>query len=156
MSARYKILTEARLKHVVIEGSTNYEELEKLFLRYLRDPAFAPELRILADLRGMTDALAGLWEIRKLKDLYQYAYHDAIGVVDVAIVARKGLAYRAARAFQLLMRDKGPLVIHITDSMAKAQKMLSLSDSIIAQLDPSSQSPSVVAFPPPGTRARST
>jgi hypothetical protein len=57
----------------------------------------------------MTDALAGLWEIRKLKELYQYAYNDAVGAVDVAIVTRKGLAYRAARVFQLIMLDKKPL-----------------------------------------------
>jgi hypothetical protein len=147
MPARYKILHEARLKYVVIEGTTNYQELEQLFLTYLRDPAFAPDLRILADLRGMTDALAGLWEIRKLKDLYQYAYNDAVGAVDVVIVTRNGLAYRAARAFQLIMLDKKPLVIQITDSMAEAQNMLTLSDKTMAQLNLGDQTAEVAAFP---------
>ena len=61
MTASYQIHTSARLKHVVVTGSTNYEELESLFYDYIRDPEFAPDLRILADLRGMTDAVAGLW-----------------------------------------------------------------------------------------------
>ncbi|EEW23717.1 hypothetical protein [Rhodobacter ferrooxidans] len=147
MPARYKILKSVNLKHVVIEGSTNYEELERLFLDYLRDPAFAPDLRILADLRGMTDALAGLWEIRKLKALYQFAYHDAVGVVDVVIVTGRGMAFRAARAFQLIMHDKKPLVIRITDSMAAAQSMLNLSNNVLAQLDRGGQSSKVVSFP---------
>lgn len=146
MPARYQILTPARLKHVVIEGIATYEELERLFFSYLRDPEFVPDLRILADLRGMTDAFAGLWEIRKLKLLYQYAYHDAVGAVEVVIVTHKGPAYRAARAFQLLMRDKKPLDIHITDSMAKAQGLLGLSDKVMRQLARPSADAGVIAF----------
>ncbi len=147
MTARYEIVTSVSLKYVVIEGTTTYEELEKLFLRYVRDPAFAPDLRILVDLRGMTDALAGLWEIRKLKSLYQYAYNDVVGAVDVVIVTRPGMAYRAARAFQLIMRDKKPLDIHIADSMENAQRILGLSDNVVAQLDRRHRSSSVVSFP---------
>ena len=147
MPARYEILTSVSLKYVVIEGTTTYQELEALFLKYVRDPEFAPDLRILADLRGMTDAIAGLWEIRKLKQLYQYAYNDAVGAVDVVIVTRPGMAYRSARAFQLIMRDKRPLDIHITNSMAEAQRMLGLSDNVVAQLDRRAPLPRVVAFP---------
>ena len=147
MSARFEIITSARLKYVVIEGTTNYEELEKLFRRYVRDPAFAPDLRILADLRGMTDAVAGLWEIRKLKNLYQYAYNDAVGAVDVVIVTRPGIAYRSARAFQLLMRDKKPLDIHIKDSLVNAQRILGLNDIVVAQLDRRDHMSNHVSFP---------
>jgi hypothetical protein len=140
MPANYKILSEARLKHVVVEGKTDFEELQTLFFDFLRDPDFEPDLRILADLRDMTDAVAGLWEIKKLKELYQYAYHDVVRAVDVVIITRGGLAYRAARAFQLMMVDKRPLVIKITDSIAVAQKLLALSDSELAQLYPDSYS----------------
>lgn len=111
MAARYMILRSAGLKFVVIEGTTNYDELERLFLTYLRDPDFRPDLRVLADLRGLTDVVAGLWEIRKLKALYEYTYHEAVGAVDVVIVTGKGPAHRAARAFQWAMRDRRPLVI---------------------------------------------
>lgn len=146
MTARYTIHKSAALKHVVVSGSTTYEELSTLFSEFIRDPEFSPGLRILADLRGMTDALAGLWEIRKLKRLYQHAYNDAVGVVDVVIVANKGIGYRAARAFQLFMRDRKPLVIRITDSMAEAQSMLGLSDALVARLDPHAQRARVVPF----------
>lgn len=146
MTARYTIVKSARLKHVVIEGTTSYDELERLFLRYLRDPDFSPDLRVLADLRGMTDAFAGLWEIRKLKQLYQYAYHDAVGAVDVVIVTGKGLAHRAARAFQLLMLDKRPLAIRVTNCMAQAQEYLGLGDDVMRQLGVSPAA-DIIAFP---------
>lgn len=146
MPARYQILKAARLKYVVVDGIATYEELERLFFSYLRDPDFVPDLRILADLRGMTDAFAGLWEIHKLKMLYQYAYHDAVGAVEVVIVTRPGPAHRAARAFQLLMRDKRPLHIHITDTLAKAQDLLGLSDEVMRQLDRPGPEAGVIAF----------
>ena len=128
MAASYEIDQRDRVKYVKISGSTNYNELEALFLQYVKDPAFEPDLRILADLSGMSDALAGLWEIQKLKKLYQYAYRDAVDVVDVIIVAKAGVAYRAARAFKLFMRDKRPLRIHICDSLVDAQSILGSSD----------------------------
>ena len=134
MTASYEIISSEHLKYVRILGTTNYEELRELFFKYIRDPEFNPDFRILADLREMTDAIAGLWEIQKLKRLYQYAYNDRIAVVDVVIVVNKGIAYRAARAFQMFMRDKGPLVIRVTDSMLEAQSMLGLRDDTIARL----------------------
>lgn len=147
MPARYEILESAHLKHVVIEGRTSFEELKRTFLAYAHDPAFSPDLRILADLRGMTDALAGLWEIRKLKALYQYAYHDAVGVVDVVIVTGTGVAFRAARAFQLMMRDRKPLAIRIAKSMAEAQSMLQLGDDVMAQMARGGQSSKIFTLP---------
>ena len=105
MAASYKINKSQRLKLVQITGKANYEELESLFQEYVRDPEFEPDLRLLVDLRGMTDAIAGLLEIRRLKRLYQIAYQDAVDVVDVVIVAKSGIAYKAARAFALFMRD---------------------------------------------------
>jgi hypothetical protein len=140
MVASYRIDKANAVKHVTISGETSYVELEGLFYKYIRDPNFEPELRILADLRGMTDAISGLWEIQKLKKLYQYAYRDAVGVVDVVIVVNKGIAFRAARAFRMLMRDKKPLNVKITDTIGDAQEMLGLLDHSLSELPRTPQS----------------
>lgn len=103
-----------------------------------------PELRILADLRRLTDPVAGLWEIRKLKYLYQYAYQDAVAAVDVVIVVTKGPAYRAARAFQLFMRDKKPLNIRITDSIVAAQDLLGIGDDTLELIHPNDPSTNII------------
>ena len=134
MAARYKINKSQRLKLVQITGKANYEELESLFQEYVRDPEFEPDLRLLVDLRGMTDAIAGLLEIRRLKRLYQIAYQDAVDVVDVVIVAKSGIAYKAARAFALFMRDKRPLNIQITSDWADAHKKLGVNNEITDEL----------------------
>jgi hypothetical protein len=134
MAASYIIHTPENVKYVRISGTTNYRELEALFYEYVRDPEFRPDMRILADLREMTDAVAGLLEILRLKKLYQYAYRDAVGAVDVVIVAKKGIAYRAARTFKLFMFDRKPLNILITQDLGHAQEILGLSNYMLAQM----------------------
>lgn len=137
MAATYIINSPENVKYVRISGATNYRELEALFYEYVRDPEFRPDMRILADLREMTDAVAGLLEILRLKKLYQYAYRDAVGAVDVVIVARRGIAYRAARAFKLFMFDRKPLNILITQDLGRAQEILGLSSYTLATLQQS-------------------
>ena len=146
MAAKYRIIPTHRLKLVEISGKTDYKELENLFYEYIRDPDFEPSLRILADLRGMTDAITGLMEIRKLKLLYQYAYRDTVGVVDVVIVPKAGVANRAARAFALFMRDKRPLKIQITSSWAEAHKMLGVGVDVTNDLSENRETAQILAW----------
>jgi hypothetical protein len=131
MPASYTIIKSARLKYVRIWGKTDYNELETLFYIYIRDPDFQPDLRMLVDLRDMADAVTGLWEIARLKRLYQYAYNDAENAVDVVIVARNGIAMRVAKAFAMLMRDKKPLNIHVTRNWDDALARLGVSPGSI-------------------------
>ncbi len=128
MAATFKILKSENIKLVRIDGTTNYEELESLFIEYIKHPEFVPSLRIIADLRFMRNAMAGLWEVRRLKKLYQYAYRDAVGAVDVTIVVSHGLPYKLARAFKLFMADKKPLNVRILKDLPEAQREMHLSD----------------------------
>ena len=74
MPAEFQILPTLRLKHARIWGRTNFAEIESCFTRTLTDPAFRFDLRILADLRGLTDPVGGLWEFWKLKQMYKTVY----------------------------------------------------------------------------------
>lgn len=127
MSAKYQIDKLNRVKFVKISEKTDFYELESIFYQYIRDVDFEPDLRILADIRYLNNPVAGLWEIQKLKKLYQYAYCDAKGIVDVVIVAKEGAAYRAARAFSFFMYDKKPLNVTIVSNLEDALKLLNLN-----------------------------
>jgi hypothetical protein len=126
MAAAYQIDSLLRVKFVRIWGTTRYDELERLFWTYTRDPAFRSDLRILADLRDLTDVVAGLWEIRKLKCLYQTFYQDAARPVEVVIVVRGGIGHRAARAFALFLRDRSRVQVRICRDMGAARALLGL------------------------------
>lgn len=132
MAASYRIIKSAHLKSVRIWGKTDYAELEALFYVYIRDPDFRPDLRMLVDLRDMTDAVTGLWEIARLKQLYQYAYFDAKSAVDVVIVTRGGMAARVAKAFAMLMRDKKPMNIHVTRHWNDALARLDIAPGLLS------------------------
>jgi hypothetical protein len=132
MPASYTILKSARLKLVRIWGKTDYGELEALFFAFIRDADFQPDLRLLVDLRDMTDAITGLWEMSKLKQLYQYAYFDAVGAVDVVIVTKGAFATRVAKIFALLMRDRKPMIIHVTQSWSDALSRLGVPAGLAA------------------------
>jgi hypothetical protein len=150
MAASYRIIPSLRLKSVRISGSTTYEELEALFFRYVRDPAFRPDLRLLVDLRDMTDAVAGLWEISKLKRLYQYAYCDAEGVVDVVIVTGNTIAFRAAQAFAVLMRDRRPMRVQVVRTWDAALAQLQLRPADLAEADTATVVPFAAVRTPQG------
>lgn len=141
MAASYRILPSENLKLVRIRGRTDYRELEALFYTYLRDPLFRPELRLLVDLREMTDAVTGLWEISKLKQLYQYAYADAEDVVPVMIVTGGPIAQRAAQTFAIFMRDKRPMNIRITRDWSEALALLGLDEARLAGAVPAADDP---------------
>ena len=134
MGATYKIDTSIRLKYVRIYGKTDYDELERLFYQYIRDPDFEPDLRLLVDLRQMSDPVAGLWEIAKLNRLYRYAYRDAVSAVDVVILAGSDVSYRVARIFALFMRDKRPMDIRITRNLPEALAKLHVSHETVRRL----------------------
>lgn len=132
MAASYSIVKSAHLKYVKVAGRTDFKELETLFYRYVRDPDFEPTLRLLVDLREMTDAVAGLWEMSKLKRLYQYAYCDARNEVDVVIVTRGKIAHRAAKLFAFFMRDRKPMNIQITDNFDDALARLKIRPEVLS------------------------
>lgn len=126
---------------------TSYRELEKLFYEFLLDPDFARDLRIFADLRGMTDAVAGLWEIHKLAELFKDTYRGTSDVVDVVILVRHGVAFRAGRAFKLFMRQTKPLHVRITLRSLEARDLLGIDKGIAAALSLSPAAGDVIVFP---------
>lgn len=147
MVATYKILKSERIKHVIVNQRTSYRELEKLFYEFLLDPDFARDLRIFADLRGMTDAVAGLWELHKLAELYKDTYRGTDDAINVVILVRHGVAFRAARAFKLFMRQKKPLDVRITHRPVEAQELLGIDKGVAAALSLSPAAGDVIAFP---------
>lgn len=148
MAASYRIILPEQLKLVHIVGRTDYAELERLFITYIRDPEFRPDLRMLVDLREMSDAVTGLWEISKLKQLYKFAYRDTPNAVDVVIVTASATAHRVAQAFALLMRDKKPLNIRLTKDWDQALRWLGLTENSINVPAPGRFSDNVVRLVP--------
>ncbi len=126
MPAEFQIRPTLRLKHARIWGRTNFAEIESCFTRTLTDPAFRFDLRILADLRGLSDPVGGLWEFWKLKQMYKTVYGAVHQAVEVVILAETPLAYRVARLFAWLMRDKHPLRVRVARDLDQALQMLSL------------------------------
>lgn len=127
MPTSFWISKTLRLKNVTVVGKTSYAELEEQFQLYFRHPNFSPSNRFLVDLTQMTDAVTGLWEISKLKKLYQMAYSDAENMIDVCIVPGSLLSWNVAKAFSILMLDKRPMNIQVCSSVEDALGRLRIS-----------------------------
>ncbi len=149
MSASYRIIESERLKYVKIVGKADYEELESLFYSYVRDPDFKPDLRLLVDLTALTDAVAGLWEIKKLKNLYQHAYRDAEDAVDVVILTGNDFTNRLARVFAFFMRDRKPMNIQISGSLQDALAKLQIKPETLENFEKRDRGDNVILFTTP-------
>lgn len=131
MPTEFKIIPSERLKLVRISGRADYAELEACFYRYIRHPDFSPDFRVLVDLRDLTDAIGGLWEFQKVKNLYQYAYAEAESAFDVVLLTQGNAAYRAARLFAFLMRDRKPMHVRVTKNLDEALQILGVRPEVV-------------------------
>ncbi len=132
MPAEFQILPALHLKHARIWGRVDYPQIESCFFRTIRHPDFRPDLRILADLRGLTDPVGGLWEFWKLKQLYAGFYGPQNATADVVILTEGKVSHRAGRIFGWLMRDKHPLRVRVTRHLDEALRILSLPPGSLA------------------------
>jgi hypothetical protein len=146
MPAESYIHPALRLKHTRIWGRTDYAEVEACFFKSLRHPSFRTDLRTLVDMRELTDAVGGLWEFWKLKELYKSFYPPTAQAVDVVLLTNSAIAYRAARIFAWVMRDAHPLRVRVTNDLEKALRLLSLPPGCLADDQPTDSHSNIIPF----------
>ncbi|MEM8648686.1 MAG: hypothetical protein AAGF86_20420, partial [Pseudomonadota bacterium] len=84
MAAHYQILPELNLKYVSIKGRTQLSELRDLATTYRADSQYAPHLRQLIDLSGLTEASAGFMDVLSLRNHYSRVFLPLDAPVPVA------------------------------------------------------------------------
>lgn len=116
----------ARVRHAVLEGTIDDDELVSTYAAVLADPDFDPTLNDLVDARGVRRVDVTPVGVRRLADLVQQIDRLALPT-RVAVVAPDDVAYDTARMYEALrIGQHAPAEHRVFRDMAEARSWLGL------------------------------
>jgi len=126
MSIRIRVDPATRVRHAVLEGIVDDDELVDTYAAVLGDPDFDPTLSDLVDARGIRRVDVTPMGLRRLADLVQQIDRLALPT-KVAIVADDNVAYETARMYETLRQAQhAPAVHRVFRDMAEARQWLGM------------------------------
>jgi hypothetical protein len=130
MVVRIRVDAAARVRHAVLEGTVDDDELVSTYAAVLSDPDFDPTLNDLVDARGVRRVDVTPAGVRRLADLVQQIDRLALPT-RVAVVAPDDVAYDAARMYEALrIGQNAPAEHRVFREMADARRWLGLGPEV--------------------------
>jgi len=126
MVVKIRVDAAARVRHAVLEGTIDDDELVSAYAAVLADPDFDPTLNDLVDARGVRRVDVTPVGVRRLADLVQQLDRLALPT-RVAVVAPDDVAYDTARMYEALrIGQHAPAEHRVFRDMAEARSWLGL------------------------------
>jgi hypothetical protein len=126
MPIRIRVDPAARVRHSVLEGTVDDDDLVDAYAAVLDDPDFDPTLNDLVDGRSVRRVDVTPAGVRRLADVVQQVDRHALPT-KIAIVAPDDVAYDAARMYEALRAgQQAPAEHRVFRDMAEARRWLGL------------------------------
>ena len=128
MPIRIRVDAGARVRHAVLEGTVDDDELVDAYAGVLADPDFDPTLNDLVDARAVRRVDVTPAGVRRLADLTQQI--DRLSLpTKIAIVVPDDSAYDVARMYEALrVSQHAPAEHRVFRDMPEARRWLGLGE----------------------------